>query len=233
VNGRRRQAIAAPPHQAACGSRTPLAARRQARQAICQNRFKQTGLALTNYAMDHREALPGNGIQGDTDATIYYLESQGRDLVPRIGPYICETWELLECPFVSVAAPLDDPANTGTSGGTILKFTRVYFWGLEGAGGPLDVTENTWKHEQKTPWMADIAYQWNGVWRSTHNRGGALWNGLSVNPSLAMFIGGEPEGANYLFADGHVAWTPREDLSHQFTASSGSEYWLTSEAEYE
>ncbi|WDE96474.1 prepilin-type N-terminal cleavage/methylation domain-containing protein [Lentisphaera profundi] len=169
-------------------------ARKTARRAVCTSNFKQCGIAVISYANDHKGTMP-KAIQ---DYSPDYYKNYS-DLRTLLGPYLSDSFSVWMCPSVPTSLPIDDPRNTGNK-------PRGNYNYYPGHNKVEDTSVKITANGSADILMSDLAYQWNNKWRANHSIGGTSWTPYPNNPSLTSFANGFPEGANGLYADGHVSW---------------------------
>lgn len=186
------------------------AARERATVLICQSNLKQAGIALSAYAVEHRNVLmPGNP-DPSYASSCYRLQGQ-YDMRPLIKEYI-KSFEVWKCPSVGDAANLDDPGNTRTA----VYATYSYFPGRAtpdfGYGGPVPLKLAAVLNPSARPMMQDNYEDTVGNVKRFNHGTGELQAFASGNPSFLAITGDEGDGLHALFFDGHVTWHHAEDL---------------------
>lgn len=185
--------------------------RENARRAKCQNNLKQIGLGMTQYAQDYDERCPLMWTDENGGGTYSYPLTGPQKETPwseAIQPYIKST-QILQCPSELKNTNTSDPAVTGY---TDYWFNR-YFHRVSTKPGLLT-------SQIVQPTLVIMNGEGNG-YRGGFNASGCSNNYYTGNDyaagcSSSGFVSAPNrlgddaerhlEGANYLFADGHVKW---------------------------
>jgi prepilin-type N-terminal cleavage/methylation domain-containing protein/prepilin-type processing-associated H-X9-DG protein len=179
--------------------------RERSRRVVCSSNFRQCGIALMAFAGDHRDALPQCQPNGIQNPDTYYVSGSGNpNLVFQMWSYL-DTFKVWRCPATG-AKTIDDPQNTAG----IRRCSTIYWAHLSAGTSPnrFESPGRLAQQSSKSVLMQDELYKWGGAWRSNHGHGGGRKVPYPNNPALEMTFGGTPVGANVLFGDGHVTWTP-------------------------
>ncbi|MEM1108484.1 MAG: DUF1559 domain-containing protein [Planctomycetota bacterium] len=190
-------------------------ARQTATLVKCSSNQRQIGISLHAYAADHDDRLPPPHRNEAFVASLFYLNAgptNTYDLRPYIADYIGD-FAVWNCPSTESRAFIDDPANTRPNGsyGTYGYYpgrTRPDF-GLPG-GNP-ESLNNLYQASELT--MVQDTYRDDIPGTLVYNHGDGRSDTIaSGNPSYFAYQGNDGEGVNTLFFDGHVAWTPADQL---------------------
>ncbi len=177
-------------------------ARENARRSSCQSNEKQIGLGFKQYIQDYDEKYPLSVGGGGT----------GTGWAENIQSYLKST-QIYQCPS-ETNAPSTDPTNAG--------YTDYYYNNVVGQT-PGGLNESAFSNISNSVLGADGAASPAGT-ASCGNRGNAGYNCTrseenSGNPTANVR---HLDGANYLFADGHVKWLRSGKITTGATTSSFS-----------
>ena len=210
-------------------------ARENARRSSCQSNLKQLGLGLMQYSQDYDETLP-TGSVGDQSG----YGPQGYGWAGQIFPYV-KSAGVYACPSDPTKATAAQAAlgaervayaynsNIGTSvfyngaEGKIVKFgapARSILL-LESQGGLAKIGDEL---EGRTATNGPATGSPSGLGCGVATVWGGYITGItgvppgaaaisSQCPSFYVGTGRHLEGANYLFADGHVKWLKSSAIS--------------------
>ena len=210
-------------------------ARENARRASCSSNLKQIGLGLLQYAQDYDERMPNHegGSFGLGDPLNYALV--------RIAPYT-KSDQILRCPSDSTTATstaaFEVASITGTgrvrcsyivTGGYTESFSfDGAYWGISAPQG-VSLAEIALPAE--TIAVADRMGDESPVFPLTDaylQRSSAIPDPTSIGYSFGAVLEVSDrhlQGANYLFADGHVKWFPRP-IENQYGDHAGANVTL-------
>ena len=199
-------------------------ARENARRSSCQSNLKQIGIGMAQYVQDYDERFPGLWVDLNGSSS---FNNGDAAWVQMVQPYM-KSVQVFQCPSETnaPAAATTDPTVVGQSD---------YFYSRLLAGRNADETgsSNTGRS------IAELAFSSNTIMggdlysldaASNHNGN----SGTAVNttcttaaPGLNRTDNGNPserhlEGANYLFADGHVKWLKQSAFGNACTTPTGS-----------
>ena len=182
-------------------------ARENARRSSCQSNLKQIGLGILQYTQDYDEMFPAQS----TSTSNNYTTATGANIsyAVRIQPYI-KSYQLFKCP----SAADGTPAPTATD-----AISYPY-------NGVMTPTENGVYRsrsiaELKLPAQLIIVHEYTTIsaalTRPRNTNPGPEWN----SPINSIADINHFDGANFLFADGHVKYRRRDSvLSNEFGLDS-------------
>lgn len=183
-------------------------AREKARQASCQSNLKQLGLVVAMYTSDYDEVLPWPAHDSNGDSTWGADDMTWRSMVL---PYV-KNVQLYQCPSQRMTAPYDGrDYDGGLNGGYAMNYNH----GDYGSPTPPGAAASA---EIEVPATTILLFDHYGISEITSmaNAHGFL-NGYSSARR-------HNDGANYLFADGHVKWYKPATIK-----CSASECWWSNE----
>lgn len=157
-------------------------ARENARKSSCLNNMKQVGLALTQYAQDYDEMMPGgcnNGGNGWAMTTIPYIKSTQVMACPSDATNSTVRSHKISYAY-NLAIPA--PANGYTGGGALANFNRT----------------------SKTILISEVE---NASWNPISD---TAWCGAAYSPAGNGLPGNQlqPDGQNFRYATGHFKNVP-------------------------
>lgn len=187
-------------------------ARDSARQVVCGSNLRQVALAGHTYAADHRQHLPPGSPSSGFAPAMFYQPASNFDLRESFGPYL-QGFDAWKCPAVGPVADLDDPANTRFA----CYNTYGYMPGRDtpsfGTGQPHPTHLDAVADPARTVFQQDTVREGTyGTFEYNHGEGKHITIGDN-NPSMAIFAGDDPAGANISFFDGHAAWHHQNTLA--------------------
>ncbi|MEM6853111.1 MAG: type II secretion system protein [Planctomycetota bacterium] len=187
-------------------------ARNTATLVKCASNQRQVGLSLNAYAVDHNDRLPPSYDANGTYVMSLFYRPGFYDLREFVDGYVGD-YAVWACPSTDNPALLDDPANTRAQGcyGTYGYYPgrTMPTFGLPG-GNP-DTLNNLYSASELTL-LQDI-YRDDVPGTQVYNHGDGRSDTIAAgNPSYFAYQGTDGEGVNTLFFDGHVAWTPADQL---------------------
>ena len=191
-------------------------ARENARKSSCQSNLKQIGLGLLQYNQDYDERFPLTGGQA-TSATSPTAVTGSIGWSNQIQPYI-KSVQILQCPSDTGAPSANgNPnangftdywinSNVDTQSLAAFTATSVTLLCGDGVGDPANAEGNY----SASPYSCVFSGGTGNTWNYLKN-----WN-TQVNGASTTNIGSAKhlEGANYLFADGHVKWLRPTKISN-------------------
>jgi prepilin-type N-terminal cleavage/methylation domain-containing protein/prepilin-type processing-associated H-X9-DG protein len=193
-------------------------ARENARRASCQSNMKQIGLGFMQYAQDYDDRFPCLPYEVDSTSspkTAMYFSDQ-------IQPYV-KSYQVLKCPSDS-SKPESPNYYSPVTGETVYQYSYGYNsnFGAIKVGG-INNTSST-----VLTWEKQKANRPNLTLTTEYPSAGADFSGLTATPPCTLRITGitgcgalerHLEGANWLFADGHVKWYRPEIIRNKITVA--------------
>ena len=197
-------------------------ARENARRSSCQSNLKQIGLGQLQYVQDYDEKY-ALAIVGATDPQAPGVPVGWAD---SIQPYLKST-QIYQCPSDSIP-PSNDPTARSTNGSYTDYWYNAYLSSDPSAGGTsancnTAISLSSVQQPTLTIMNGDgqgqngsAAYRTNG--NSSHGvitSIGSPGNGNSGIAYSSAIVNRHLDGANLLFADGHVKWLKTEASSQR------------------
>ena len=198
-------------------------ARENARRSSCQSNLKQIGLAAMQYTQDYDERVVPYSGPNASGASAGGTPGFSHNWAVAFQPYIKST-QLYSCPSNTRGFGYTMNANVATNGRALAAFlTPASTPTFMDAVGIAQATPITATNIQALAFFKDAPHT-NGRRIKAAN--------TSVNSDAGWETGGEGnvaanrhlDGANYLFADGHVKWSKGEGPTSSWAACRGMDY---------
>ncbi len=179
-------------------------AREKARQSSCQSNFKQIGVGIMQYAQDYDERLPGQYMYNPFQVNLLWWEDY-------IQPYT-KNYQVMLCPSQAPNSyPWYRPTWTGIPNPLLWTYAANAYSPAGGIGPPLPSGTGGLALAQITS-VANLIL----VCESKNRE---LNGNTNQQPDCvaADNVGGisfrHNDGANWVFADGHVKWLKKTDTT--------------------
>lgn len=202
-------------------------ARENARRSSCSNNTRQIGIGIMQYVQDYDEAYPLSTANDATGSTgnAFFEDKAAFGWSVQIQPYVKST-QVLQCPS-------DTRQPTPAIRGGFTDY--VYNADIGGDNVAKSTKQSAFTHTTSTIILGDSfgdggTFYGSGYHIITPNNFKVLVqdSGTSVHPTyVGFFRAGRRhlDGANYVFADGHVKWLLPEKISTLSTPTSSNYTW--------
>lgn len=169
-------------------------ARENARRSSCQSNLKQVGLGIAQYTQDYDETFPR---QDNVGVQNFGTLAPHRSWAIAIQPYL-KSYQIFKCPSAVELGGVNAP-----NAATPIPSVNSYFYSEVFNGRAMAAVQSPSTiiqvHEFQTSNLTFLRPRFVGT-------GYQEWMGGSYNVNHF-------EGANFLFADGHVKYRNRNDVS--------------------
>lgn len=197
-------------------------ARENARRAACQSNLKQIGLGIAQYVQDFDEIMPLN-----TNASNFSTTTTARSVFQGIHPYT-KSWQILRCPSVNQTnasfwehtPATENDRTTYLVSGVLFAVNR----------NPLRARKlSELEHPAQLVSVQELRFITHWEWRFPEPGGTAgeyqYWHRYGAAQAGKEDIGvNHFDGANRLYADGHVKWA-------KTSAMSSCDYGMTKQSD--
>lgn len=195
-----------------------LQGRFEARKIACQNNLRETGIALTNYALDDpQHQLPRLAAEGnEAFAGIYSVKLHDKQLIDRMSQILCPS---LDPPNTRFLRPPTTEELQAARGQTLLVLQR-----LSGGSYAYNLGVMSGNRYQSPQYQGRTAFAILGdapvpvaslpALSAGSDQGSEIRRALAEPPRMgttAVRFGHEGRGVNLLFEDGHVIFLPVGD----------------------
>ena len=179
-------------------------ARENARRSACQSNLKQIGLGVAQYTQDYDEKYPAQISSSVPD----FATSTTPNYINQIQPYI-KSLQLFRCPSASdltgTPAPTDTSATSYPYNGVFSGYSNGgVVGGIRSVSSIQSPSTIIQFHEYATSNQSQTRPRYNAP------SDPAIWRDWMGN---ADFDNNHFDGANFLFADGHVKFRRRDTVS--------------------